>query len=332
MIISIRSTGGLIGDGPDQWRATTTSCFSFERVGPCQAIAELQVGEVCSRPRFGDHGFYPSFHSDSGCYPSKSVSNSSASGRHRRQGRTRTYSRIPQARRSCCSRPMVLGSVISHGCMPLNGLRPSKEDPDVVCIFFTTMPVLHVLYQERFITYHISGRKRLDGFEAREWNTIVEEMLRIVIEAHNPTTFVFDGAFPYRGMLEAIGDYGNLRKIWVRRGTMKARSSIPVDSEDFFERIVVPGDVEDGEPTETGGELRVPFYVVFEPDESLGRIQARRTLGLAIESMVRVCPTRQGTSTISTSIGRSCPRIAPTFRVPDRHRGIDARSEDTGGS
>ena len=27
------------------------------------------------------------------------------------------------------------------------------------------------------------------------------EMLRIVIEAHNPTTFVFDGAFPYRGML-----------------------------------------------------------------------------------------------------------------------------------
>ena len=159
-----------------------------------------------------------------------------------------------------------------------------REDPDVVCIFFTTMPVLHVLYQERFITYHISGRKRLDGFEAREWNTIVEEMLRIVIEAHNPTTFVFDGAFPYRGMLEAIGDYENLRKIWVRRGTMKARSSIPVDSEDFFERIVVPGDVEDGEPTETGGELRVPPMLLLNPDESLGRIQARRTLGLATES------------------------------------------------
>ena len=60
MIISIRSTG-LIGDGPDQWRATTTSCFSFES-WPVSGDRRV-TGWKCSRPRFGDHGFYPSFHS-----------------------------------------------------------------------------------------------------------------------------------------------------------------------------------------------------------------------------------------------------------------------------
>ena len=225
--------GGLIGDGPDQWRATTTSCFSFERVGPCQAIAELQVGKSV---HVHDSATMASTH------PSIQIRVAILPNRleligKRAPPKTGTYTNLLQ---NPSSQTFLLfptnGVGFGHFTRMYALAARLKEDPDVVCIFFTTMPVLHVLYQERFITYHISGRKRLDGFEAREWNTIVEEMLRIVIEAHNPTTFVFDGAFPYRGMLEAIGDYGNLRKIWVRRGTMKARSSIPVDSEDFFER------------------------------------------------------------------------------------------------
>ena len=255
----------------------------FERVGPCQAIAELQVGKsVHVHDSATMASTHPSIQIRVAILPNRSRTHRQAGATEDRDVHEPTPESLKPDVPAVPDQWCWVRSFHTDVC-PCQA-RFEGEDPDVVCIFFTTMPVLHVLYQERFITYHISGRKRLDGFEAREWNTIVEEMLRIVIEAHNPTTFVFDGAFPYRGMLEAIGDYGNLRKIWVRRGTMKARSSIPVDSEDFFERIVVPGDVEDGEPTETGGELRVPPMLLLNPDESLGRIQARRTLGLAIES------------------------------------------------
>ena len=39
---------------------------------------------------------------------------------------------------------------------------------------------------------------------ARQWNGLVEEMLTLIFEMHSPKWFIFDGAFPYRGMLNAI--------------------------------------------------------------------------------------------------------------------------------
>ena len=126
--------------------------------------------------RFGDHGFYPSFHSDSGLSFQIGLE-LIGSGRHRRRGHvllqnpsSQTFLLFP-----------TNGVGFGHSTR-MYALAGAEGGSNVVCIFFTTMPVLHVLYQERFITYHISGRKRLDGFEAREWNTIVEEMLRIVIK------------------------------------------------------------------------------------------------------------------------------------------------------
>ena len=54
--------------------------------------------------------------------------------------------------------------------------------------------------------------------------------------------FVFDGAFPYRGMLRAINQHP-MEKIWVRRGMFrKDATNIPVDSIEHFDLLVRPGD------------------------------------------------------------------------------------------
>ena len=83
---------------------------------------------------------------------------------------------------------------------------------------FTTMPTLHIPYSEGIPTYHLAGRGKHDEMEASTWNGLVEDMLRTVLDVHRPHTFVFDGAFPYRGMLNAIVEERNMRAVWVRRG------------------------------------------------------------------------------------------------------------------
>ena len=86
------------------------------------------------------------------------------------------------------------------------------------------MPTLHLLYNEGFVTYHIAGRKKFADISAGEWNALVEEHLSLAFSQHKPSTFIFDGAFPYRGMLNAIRGQEATRKIWMRRGTFKKES------------------------------------------------------------------------------------------------------------
>ena len=47
-------------------------------------------------------------------------------------------------------------------------------------------------------------------------------MLRVILDLHKPAVFVFDGAFPYRGMLNAIQGEEHLCKLWMKRGMFRA--------------------------------------------------------------------------------------------------------------
>jgi len=117
-----------------------------------------------------------------------------------------------------------------------------KIDKGVEIVFFTTMPTLHLLKREGIPAYHLPGRKYFDNMDASTWNSITEEMIANVFAIHQPSMFVFDGAFPYRGMLNAIQNCGDMNKVWLRRGTFKKGSKIPVDSMNHFDNIIRPRD------------------------------------------------------------------------------------------
>jgi hypothetical protein len=119
-----------------------------------------------------------------------------------------------------------------------------KLNPNAEIVFFTTMPTLQILSEFGFIGYHLPGRYRYDKMEANVWNPICEEMLSLVFSIHRPRAFVFDGAFPYRGMLNSLKSQDkDMLKVWVRRGSNKKNSkNIPVESIGKFNAIVRPGD------------------------------------------------------------------------------------------
>jgi hypothetical protein len=105
------------------------------------------------------------------------------------------------------------------------------------------MPTLHILEEDGFPAYHIPGRYRFEDMEPREWNAIAEEMLSMIFTLHRPSAFIFDGAYPYRGMLNSLNSHHNMLRIWLRRGAIKEGSkAIPSDSLSFFDAVIKPGD------------------------------------------------------------------------------------------
>jgi UDP:flavonoid glycosyltransferase YjiC (YdhE family) len=164
-----------------------------------------------------------------------------------------------------------------------------KLNADLEIIFFTTMPTLHLLKPYGIPAHHISGPKYFKDMSSEEWNALLEEELSICFETHNPSMFLFDGAFPYRGMLRAIQSRNSMRKIWMRRGTFRKGSSIPVDSIGHFDAIIHPEDSVTATVEQIEHNVEVitcPPIVMLEPEELLSREKSRLRLGLPLDAIV----------------------------------------------
>ena len=153
-----------------------------------------------------------------------------------------------------------------------------KEDPTLEIVFFTPMPTLHILYNEQFPTYHLAGRYKHANMSASEWNGLVEDMLHMVFDMHRPKWFMFDGAFPYRGMLNAIASQPHMKKWWMRRGSIKKSKSVPVDSFSFFDGVIVPSE-EEGVQSEGDHHVVAPV-IAIEPNDAWDRSFARSRLSI----------------------------------------------------
>ena len=167
--------------------------------------------------------------------------------------------------------------------------RMKNRDPTLEVIFFTTMPTLHLLKSHAIPAHHISGPKQFQNLDAAGWNALIEEELTLCFEIHKPKMFIFDGGFPYRGMLRAISSLSGMRKIWVRRGTFRKGSSIPVDSIAHFDLIIRPEDSVPPSASEIEHSVDVltcPPIILMDEEELLDRTTARTRLMLPVDARV----------------------------------------------
>ena len=164
-----------------------------------------------------------------------------------------------------------------------------KQDTDLEIIFFTTMPTLHLLKPYGIAAHHISGPKYFEDMTSMEWNGLVEEELNLCFEAHRPKQFIFDGAYPYRGMLRAIASKIKLDKVWVRRGTFRRGKSVPVDSISHFDLIVHPEDSVPQKSSEIEHNVpssKCPPITLLDLEDLMTRSHARRRLKLPEDAIV----------------------------------------------
>ncbi len=167
-------------------------------------------------------------------------------------------------------------------------IRMKKIDPELEVIFFTTMPTLHILKEYGIPAHHIPGRKYFKHMSSEEWNALLEEELSVCFESHCPSMFIFDGAFPYRGMLRSIQNKTALDKIWMRRGTFKKGKSIPIDSIQHFDAIIHPEDVDNNQLDGITHDVEVlscPPIIMLDPEELFSKEKSRRRLGVPEDSI-----------------------------------------------
>jgi hypothetical protein len=166
--------------------------------------------------------------------------------------------------------------------------RMKSLDENLEVVFFTTMPTLHLLIPDGIPAHHVSGAKKFRDIDSDQWNALVEEELTLALETHRPGLFMFDGAFPYRGMLRAIKGQ-NMKKAWLRRGTFRKGSSIPIDSIEHFDLIIHPEDsvAIASDQLEHGSEaITCSPITMVRDDELLERSAARRRLGVSQDAIV----------------------------------------------
>jgi len=195
-----------------------------------------------------------------------------------------------------------------------------KQDPEFEIIFFTTMPTLHIPYVDNYATYHLAGKYKHNNMDSATWNMLVEEMLTLVLETHNPRYFMFDGAFPYRGMLNSIFGRDEITRIWMRRGMFRKGSSIPVDSIEYFDLIVHPGDainVESSEMEHSVSTMKIPPITLLGHDELWTREKARGRLNLPLDA--RVTYVQLGAGQINDIDSEIRITIDALLNYPDMH-------------
>jgi len=195
-----------------------------------------------------------------------------------------------------------------------------RQDPEMEIIFFTTMPTLHIPYVDDFATYHLAGKYKHSDMDSSTWNMLVEEMLTLVLETHNPKFFMFDGAFPYRGMLNSIYGREEITRIWMRRGMFRKGSSIPVDSIEYFDLIVHPEDavnVPQSDSIHSVETLHIPPITLLSKDEMLSRDKSRSRLNLPIDA--RVTYVQLGAGQINDIDSEIRLTIDALLHYPDMH-------------
>ena len=135
-------------------------------------------------------------------------------------------------------------------------------------------------------------RKYFKGVDSNEWNALLEEELTLCFETHKPSMFIFDGAFPYRGMLRAIQGRNAMKKLWMRRGMFrKCKLRFQWIVFQHFDSIIRPRDAIDySEEIEHGHELEILHlhqFVLLDEDESdYAREKARYRPGIRLDCHV----------------------------------------------
>jgi len=158
--------------------------------------------------------------------------------------------------------------------------RVRQNRPEIEIVFYTTSIAMPLIMREGFIGYYLPSKAQLPAATTtRQWDQLLRNQLDTILDLHTPSTLVFDGTFPYEGLVSAMNDAKGLRRVWVQRGERKKKSRDKVAGmEKYFDLTIIPG--------EAGGASEMPGKRIFRTDpvifldksELLDRETARKLL------------------------------------------------------
>jgi hypothetical protein len=166
-------------------------------------------------------------------------------------------------------------------CMAIAGRLPDDVEP----IIFTLSEAVPIIRGQGFFAEYFSSNDA--GHEtSAQWNGRLARRIGELLETYDPGVVVFDGTYPYAGMLHALRGSGR-RRLWCRRGMWRAgegRSNLMFEPE--FDAILQPGEaagaVDAGVTAHTSRRVtRVPPILLRDRSDLLPRGDAAERAGVA---------------------------------------------------
>ena len=181
------------------------------------------------------------------------------------------------------------GAGLGHVTRLLAIARRLRMEPCIKeCIFLTTSDALNIFRREGFVAYHVPSPESLkDRIETHQWNSYARNQLELIMKNHEIDVFIFDGVYPYSGIISATSGNKKLFKVWVKRGMMKEGLEEKTrDLERFFDLRIVPGELGQRDVSrDSAGQIIVPPIIFLKKDELLSRQE--------VISMLRLDPQKK---------------------------------------
>jgi UDP-N-acetylglucosamine--N-acetylmuramyl-(pentapeptide) pyrophosphoryl-undecaprenol N-acetylglucosamine transferase len=171
--------------------------------------------------------------------------------------------------------------------------RVARLQPEADICFLTSCRMLEVIAREGYVPYHIPPLAAYGGrMKARYWDRMLHTQIRLIVEHHRPTTFVYDGIALYPGLRRALQTCRFERSAMILR--LRHIHTQPEQLSQglrLFDRIIHPGEAGEARsglpsPTAPLQPHRVAPILHFDRAEILPRVEARRRLGLPMDRRV----------------------------------------------
>jgi UDP:flavonoid glycosyltransferase YjiC (YdhE family)/glycosyltransferase involved in cell wall biosynthesis len=167
----------------------------------------------------------------------------------------------------------------------------ARRAQTVAPLFLTLSQAVKVVDDLGFAVEYFPSRP-YTGERSVIWNAALRRRVVEVIDEHDVAAVVFDGTWPYHGLMDVRDDRPEVRFVWSRRGMWRPEvTDHLLHVAPRFDLVLEPGDLADDDDRGPTVALREEAFRVgpvgyLADDEYLDRTAARTELGLAADATV----------------------------------------------
>lgn len=161
----------------------------------------------------------------------------------------------------------------------------ARQSSSAVDPFFVSLSQGVGLLEHNGWLFEYVPSRGVTGMDERAWNRLLQRRLTRVLHEHQPAVVVFDGTWPYAGLVGALLRYDSAAVVWSRRGMWRtdiAEGSIAKSS--MFDLVIEPGELaahfDAGATAALTDARRVEPVIYSSPEEALDRDAARAELAI----------------------------------------------------
>jgi hypothetical protein len=212
------------------------------------------------------------------------------------------------------SRPPAVLFVSSNGAGVGHLMRlmsMARRARSTTPLFLTLSQAVKVVDDLGFAVEYLASRQFTEE-PSVVWNQAMRRRVVEVIDEHAIAAVVFDGTWPYHGLMDVRDDRPEVRFVWSRRGMWRAEvTEHLLHVAPRFDLVIEPGELaaaEDRGPTVAlrHEALQVGPVGYLREDEPLDRIAARTELGLANDATVALVQLGAGNiDDVHSTLGRT---------------------------